>query len=156
MNTTAMASRVAAGTGTPCSSSQSTSRSEKFSAAKALPRKSDRVMATWMVARNRAGWLVSWARRTARLSPWAARWASFASLTEITAISALAKMALRAMSATCKRIMPMNEPSNEISSFTATESIPEKRQKDTACRLQSSAGCIPLERILDITEVRKP
>ena len=45
MITTAMASSVAAGTPTPRLTSQLTSPSEKFSAAKALPKKPDRVMA---------------------------------------------------------------------------------------------------------------
>ena len=112
MMTTAMASRVAAGTPTPRLTSQLTRPSEKFSAAKALPRKPDRVMATWIVARKRAGWLVRRASRTARLSPSAAIRASLASLIEITAISALAKTALSRIRNTCSKIINKIEFSN--------------------------------------------
>ena len=109
MITTATASSVAAGICTPRPNSQSTKPSEKFSAAKALPRKPDRVMATWIVARKRAGWLVKRANRIARLSPAAAIFASLASLIEITAISALAKTALSRIRKTCSRIMKISE-----------------------------------------------
>ena len=67
-----MLSSVAGETDTPRPTSQSTSRSEKLSAANALPRKPDSVMATWMVARNFAGSAVSFASRYARRSPFAA------------------------------------------------------------------------------------
>jgi len=58
-----------------------------------------------MVARKRAGWLVSLARRSARLSPSAASFASFLSLKEITAISAQANTALSAIRITCRAII---------------------------------------------------
>ena len=66
---TAMESRVFTGILTPISTSQFTITSEKFSAANAEPKKPERVIATCMVDRNFAGWLVSLAKRTARLSP---------------------------------------------------------------------------------------
>ena len=109
MSTTATASSVAAGTGTPRLKSQATSPSEKFSAAKALPRKPDRVMATWMVAKKRAGWLVRRARRAARLSPEAASRARRVSFMEMTAISAQANTALRPMRAACSKSMRARE-----------------------------------------------
>ena len=101
MTTTAMVFRVLAGMGTPASTSMATNGSEKLSAAKALPRKPDRVMAIWMVAKNWAGRLVRRARRTARLSPWETSWASLLSLMEIMAISAQAKMAFKAIRTIC-------------------------------------------------------
>ena len=68
-----------------------------MSAAKALPKKPERVIATWMVARNLAGSRVRRKSRPARLLPCSAMRSSLASFTVSTAISALAKMALRAM-----------------------------------------------------------
>ena len=101
ISTTAMVFKVLAGMGTPRPDSHSTRLSEKLSAAKALPRNPDRVMATWMVARNLAGRLVSLLSRLAFLLPWEAILASFASLMERTAISALAKTAFSAIKTTC-------------------------------------------------------
>ena len=68
-------------------------------------------MATWMVERKRAGWLVSLTKRFARLSPWDASFSSFTSFMEITAISAQAKIAFSAIRAICKSSMsPMLLP----------------------------------------------
>ena len=102
MTTTAMESRVLLGIFTPRLSTQSTSGSEKPSAANAEPRKPDNVMATWMVARNLAGSLVSLNRRLARLSPWSAIRSSLVSFMESTANSAQAKIAFSAISTNCK------------------------------------------------------
>ena len=82
---------------------QFTIRSEKLSAAKALPRKPARVMPTWIVARNLAGWSVSSVRRRARLSPDLLRRASLLSFIEIMDISALAKIAFIKIRNNCKR-----------------------------------------------------
>ena len=120
MSTTEIVSIVLTGIPTPRPTSQSVRRSEKLSAAKALPRNPDRVMATWMVARNRAGLLVSRARRTARLSPLAASWASLLSFMEITAISALAKIALSAIKTICRIIWPSIGCSNFYTSSCLT------------------------------------
>ena len=61
-------------------------------------------MAICMVARKRAGRLVSWDRRMARLSPWDTSRASRVSFMETMAISAQAKTALRKIRTTCSRI----------------------------------------------------
>ena len=91
----------------PCSG---TARySEKFSAAKALPRKPESVMATWIVARKRAGCSVSLARRLARRFPVLARRSSRRSFIEITAISRHANTAFEAISATCSKISRKSE-----------------------------------------------
>ena len=73
--------------------SQSTSRSEKVSAAKAEARKPARVMAIWMVERNWVGLSTSLSRRRAFLSPSSASWRTLASFSEMRAISAAAKKA---------------------------------------------------------------
>lgn len=52
---TAMVSSVAAGIWTPKETTQPTKTSEKFSAANALPKKPESVMATCIVAKKRAG-----------------------------------------------------------------------------------------------------
>ena len=77
----------------PSPITQSVSIPAKLSAAKALPRKPDSVIATWMVARNRAGCFISPSSFTAVLSPWAAIRASLLSLMLIIAISAVANTA---------------------------------------------------------------
>ena len=59
MMITAIVSRVLLGRVTPRLTTQSTSGSEKLSAAKALPRNPESVMAIWMVERNFAGSRVS-------------------------------------------------------------------------------------------------
>ena len=74
-----------------------TSGSEKLSAAKAELRKPAKVIATWIVERKRAGVLVIFARRFARLSPFFAIASSLASFIEMIAISAAANIALRAI-----------------------------------------------------------
>ena len=80
---------------TPEATSQSTMRSEKLSAAKALPKKPARVIPTWIVAKKRAGCWVRERRRFAWLHPLSASFLSLLSLIEMTAISAQAKRALR-------------------------------------------------------------
>ena len=100
---TEMVSSVLAGIPTPRPTNQSTSNSEKLSAAKALPRKPDNVMATWIVAKNRAGCTVSLRSRAAFRLPSAAIRSSLVSFTDSTAISAQAKTALRPISKTCSR-----------------------------------------------------
>ena len=99
---TQMVSSVPWGMATPRLMSQSASPSEKFSDAKALPRKPASVMATWMVDRKRAGWAVSLLSRLALRFPSAHILFSFTSFTDRTAISAQANTALRRISATCK------------------------------------------------------
>ena len=118
ISTTDMVSRVETGIPTPRPTSQFTMLSEKFSAAKALPRKPDRVIATCIVARKRAGWLVRPARRFAFLLPLWAITESFASFTERTAISAQANTALSKIRASwSKSIRPM-ESFNVNTSFS--------------------------------------
>ena len=79
----------------------------KFSAAKAPPMSPARVMATWIVARNRAGCSVKAVSFFARLSPsWVMRF-NFASFMEITAISALANTAFPKIKRICNRIAPI-------------------------------------------------
>jgi len=97
---TEMVSRALRGMPTPTLTSQSTSRSEKLSAANALPRKPDRVIATCIVARNFAGSLIRRLSLPARLSPWALSLESFASFMDKSAISALANTAFSAINAT--------------------------------------------------------
>ena len=102
--TTEIVPSVFSGSGTPSATKTATRRLEKLSAAKALARKPESVIATCIVARNVAGLSVSLLRRPARLSPFAVSCSSLAPLTEITAISAHAKIAFEMMSTTCKTI----------------------------------------------------
>ena len=103
MTTTEMVLRVAgerAVTPTPLTS-QSTSRSEKLSAAKALARKPAMVMPIWMVDKKR---LLCWfilRISFAFLSPSSAWRRMRFSLTEITAISVAAKNAFTRIKMTC-------------------------------------------------------
>ena len=97
---TASVFNVERGIPTPAPMSRSTSGSEKLSAANALPRKPDRVMATCMVDRKRDGSLIRWLSRMAFLLPSSASFAIFVSLVESTAISALANIAFNAISTT--------------------------------------------------------
>ena len=71
-----------------------------MSAANALPKNPDSVIATWIVDRNLEDWAVSAASFAARLSPSSTSFWSFMSLKEITAISALAKIAFNMISTT--------------------------------------------------------
>ena len=98
---TAIELSVARGMLTPAATSISASFPAKLSAAKALARKPDSVMATCMVARNFAGSAVSFLSFPARLSPCSSSFESFASFTEITAISAEANTALRNIRMIC-------------------------------------------------------
>ena len=98
---TAAASKVALGIFTPRERIQSTKGSEKLSAAKALPRKPERVIATWIVARNLAGSLVKRNNLFALLFPSCAIRSSFVSLIDNTAISALAKTAFKKINTAC-------------------------------------------------------
>ena len=79
----------------------------KFSAAKALPNRPARVMATCIVARNLAGCLVRYVSFFARIFPWAVRCFSFVSFIDMTAISALAKTAFNKISTICNIIAPI-------------------------------------------------
>ena len=100
--TTAMVLSVAGGRLMPREMAHATKGPEKWLAANALPRKPERVMATWMVAKNFEGSRVSLPSRLARRLPSSAIFLSLVSLMESTAISALANMALRAIRMTCK------------------------------------------------------
>ena len=102
--TTEIVPRVFSGSGTPSATKTATRRLEKLSAAKALARKPDSVIATCIVARKVAGLSVSFLSLPARASPCAVSWSSLAPLTEMTAISAHAKIAFEMMSTTCKMI----------------------------------------------------
>ena len=81
------------GMGIPVPINKAVKGSEKLSAAKALFKKPDRVIATYMVAKNLDGWFVSFESLTARLSPSPVIFFNFELFMEMTAISALAKIA---------------------------------------------------------------
>ena len=119
MNMTARVSSVERGMVTPRPTSQFTIPSEKLSAAKALPRKPDSVMATCMVARNFAGCSMSRPSRPARLLPSEASLLSLVSLTDSTAISALANTALSIMSTACSSSMKAIEVSKMFSPLSS-------------------------------------
>ena len=101
-----MVSKVERGIFTPIPITQSTKGSEKLSAAKALPKNPDNVIATWIVARNRAGSCVNRTNLFARPLPCSAIRSSFVSFIDKTAISALAKIAFNIIKIICttKRI----------------------------------------------------
>src|SRR5699024_9504243 len=102
----AMEFSVFTGTGTPAETRASTMIPAKLSEANALFRNPDRVMATWMVARKRAGCSVRTDSVLALLLPSSTRHLSFVSFMEITATSALAKLELKAVSTIIKLIEP--------------------------------------------------
>ena len=101
MRTTAAEFNACLGIGTPEESSNSTRGLAKLSAAKALPSKPASVMATWIVARKRAGCWVRIINFLAFLLPSEVKCLNFASLMDITAISALAKIALKKIKIIC-------------------------------------------------------
>ena len=82
----------------------------KLSAANALPRKPDRVMAIWMVDRNAEGVSTIFRSRFARLSPSSSIFFSFVAFRDTTAISVAAKNAFSPIRTTCNNSLPTIEP----------------------------------------------
>ena len=81
-----------------------TSGSEKFSAAKALPKNPARVIPIWIVDKNPDGSSTILSMRPAFLSPSSIIFRSFPGFREMTAISVAAKKAFSAIKTTCKSI----------------------------------------------------
>ena len=84
--------------------SQFTKYSEKLSAAKALPKKPDKVMAIWIVDKKSEGSLFSFNNLSALLSPSSIFLFKSAVFKEMTAISLAAKNAFTNIKITCNSI----------------------------------------------------
>ena len=91
----------------PVFCSSQVSFSAKLSDANAAPRNPERVIATWMVARNPEEFRTIFSSHPARLFPLSTSFSNLVSFTEITAISVPANMAFSAIKAICSKIRPI-------------------------------------------------
>ena len=128
MAITDMVSKVAGGIPTPSFCSHVTKESEKLSAAKALPRNPDKVMATWMVAKKLDGLLVSFFVRIADLFPSSANFASRFSFIVMNAISALAKIAFNSIKISCNKSCHNNVVFTNLSPYNKSFLLVKNRK----------------------------